>query len=77
MKTKTKRATVYLDAGLHKALKIKSAQNDTSISDLINQAVKLSLEEDLQDLNDFNERIGEPNIDYRKVLKDLKDSGKL
>jgi len=33
MKTKTKRATIYLDPDLHKALRIKAAETDHSISE--------------------------------------------
>jgi hypothetical protein len=77
METKNKRATEYLDPKLHRALKIKSAQIERTMSDLINDAVRLSLAEDYEDLQAIEERQNEPNIDFKDVLKDLKDSGKL
>lgn len=77
MKTRYKRATVYLDPELHKALKIKSAESDRTISDLVNKAVRESLREDYEDLAAFEERKDEPNLDFEDVLKDLKASGKL
>ncbi len=77
MKTKNKRATVYLDPGLHRALKIKSARIDRTISDLINDAVRLTLSEDYEDILAIEKRQDEANIDFKDVLKDLKDSGKL
>lgn len=76
MKTNSKRATVYLDPSLYQALKIKSAQNDRTISDLVNAAVRQSLAEDYEDLSAFEERKDEPNLDFEEVLKELKASGR-
>ena len=77
MESKNKRSTVYLDPKLHRALKIKSAQIERTMSDLINDAVRLSLTEDYDDLLAFEDRQNEPNVDFKNVLKELKDSGKL
>jgi len=76
MKT-TKRSTVYFDPDLYRALKIKAAQYDKSLSELINQAVRWSLVEDAEDLAAFEERKNEPNLDFEKVLKDLRSRGKI
>jgi hypothetical protein len=76
MKT-TKRSTVYFDPDLYKALKIKAAQYDKSLSELINQAVRWSLVEDAEDLAAFEERKNEPNLDFEKVLKDLRSRRKI
>ena len=56
MKTNSKRAIVYLDPSLYQALKIKSVQNDRTISDLVNAAVRQSLAEDYEDLSAFEEK---------------------
>ncbi len=72
-----KRATVYFDPGLHKALRIKAAQTEHSMSDLVNAAVRRSLAEDADDLAAFDERAMEPNLAFEDVLKDLKRRGKL
>ena len=77
MKTTAKRSTVYFDPDLYKALKIKAAQYDKSLSELINQAVRWSLDEDAEDLAAFEERKNEPNLDFEKVLKDLRSRGKI
>lgn len=77
MKTTPKRSTVYFDPDLYKALKIKAAQYDKSLSELINQAVRWSLVEDVEDLAAFEERKHEPNLDFEKVLKDLRSRGKI
>jgi len=77
METKNKRSTVYLDPKLHRALKIKSAQIERTMSELINDAIRLSLAEDYEDLLAIEERQNEPNVDFKDILKDLRDSGKL
>ena len=77
MKTTPKRSTVYFDPDLYKALKIKAAQYDKSLSELINQVVRWSLVEDAEDLAAFEERKNEPNLDFEKVLKDLRSRGKI
>jgi hypothetical protein len=75
--SQAKRATVYFDAGLHRALRIKAAQTDHSVSDLVNAAVRRTLSEDAGDLAAFEERAGEPDLAFEAVLKDLKRRGKL
>lgn len=75
MSTRPKRATVYFDPALHRALRIKAAETDRSLSDLVNEAVKLSLVEDAEDLAAFEERAVEPDLRFEDVVKDLKRSG--
>jgi predicted transcriptional regulator len=77
MKTMAKRSTVYFDPDLYKALKIKAAHSDRSLSELINNAIRYSLAEDAEDLSAFAERKNEPNLDFEKVLKDLRSRGKI
>jgi len=72
-----RRSTVYLKESLHKALRLKAAETDRSISDLINQAISLSLKEDMEDLDAFSERQKEPDLSFEDVLKDMKKRGKL
>jgi plasmid stability protein len=71
------RATVYLDADLHRALRVKAAETDKSISDLVNEAIRHDLAEDAEDLEAYRARAKEPTLDLEKVLKDLKRRGKL
>ncbi|MBI4164872.1 MAG: CopG family transcriptional regulator [Acidobacteria bacterium] len=77
MKSMQKRATVYFDSHLHRALRLKAAATDESISDLVNSAVRMSLAEDAEDLAAFEERAKEPNLAFESVLKDLMKRGKL
>lgn len=72
-----RRATVYLDSELHRALRMKAAETDKSISDLVNEAVRHDLAEDAEDLAAYRARAKEPALDLEKVLKDLKRRGKL
>ena len=72
-----KRATIYFEPGLHRALRIKSADTDTSISDLVNAAVRDALLEDADDLEDLDKIRREPSIDFETAVRDLKRRGKL
>lgn len=77
MKTAMKRATVYFDSQIHRALRLKAAETDRSISELVNDAVRLNLAEDADDLAAFEERANEPNLVFEDILKDLRKRGKL
>jgi plasmid stability protein len=77
MKSLHKRATVYFDSELHRALRLKAAETDRSISDVVNDAIRLKLAEDLEDLAAFEETAKEPNLLFEDVLKDLRKRGKL
>ena len=77
MNTPAKRSTVYFDAQLHRALRLKAAETERSVSDLVNDAVRLSLAEDAEDLAAFEERASEPSASFEDVVKALKRSGKI
>jgi hypothetical protein len=77
MKEQLKRSTVYLDADLHRALKVKSAETEYTISELVNEAVRKALAEDAVDLASIEERKNEPLMPFEDVLKKLKKDGKL
>jgi plasmid stability protein len=77
MNSHTKRATVYFDPELHRALRVKAAETERSMSDLVNEAVQLSLAEDAEDLAAFADRVKEPSLPYESVVKDLKQRGKI
>ena len=72
-----KRATVYFEPEIHRALRLKAATSDKSISDMVNDAVKLTLAEDAEDLGAFAKRKREPNLDFEQFVKALKRRGKL
>jgi hypothetical protein len=72
-----KRATVYFDPLLHRALRIKAAETETSVSDLVNEAVRAALSEDADDIEAFEVREAEPDYAFEDVVKDLKRRGKI
>lgn len=72
-----KRATIYLEEDLHKALKIKAAETSSSVSNLVNEVIRASLAEDLEDLQAFRDRESEPSVDFEEFLKGMKKNGRL
>ena len=77
MPTTAKRATVYLDPELHKALRLKAVKTSQSVSELINNAVREALAEDAEDISAFEERVREPSISYDEMVKRLKKNGRI
>jgi len=77
MATPAKRATVYFDPIIHKALKLKSIETSKSISDIVNTAVKEALAEDAEDISAFEERANEPLISFSEMVKRLKKDGRI
>jgi hypothetical protein len=77
MATLTKRATVYFDTNLHKALRLKSVETSRSVSELVNDAVKEALAEDAEDLKAFEQRAREPLMSYEEMVKRLKKDGRI
>jgi len=75
--TINKRSTIYFDADLHKALRLKAAEAHRSVSDIVNEAVRLALMEDQEDLRAFEAREHEPTISYAAMLDALKSDGKI
>lgn len=75
MTTPAKRATIYFDPVLHKALKLKALETSRSITDIVNEAVRNALSEDAEDFIAFEERQDEPLISYHQMVKRLKKDG--
>jgi hypothetical protein len=77
VKIALRRATVYFNPTVHRALRLKAAETDQSVSELINEAVGLSLQEDAEDLAAFEERVHEPSIRFTDAVRDLRRRGKI
>lgn len=77
MKTITKKSTIYFDPQIHKALRLKAAETDSSVSDIVNEAIRIVFAEDAEDIAAFKERAPEPSLSFEEVLKDLKRRGKI
>ena len=73
----SKRSTVYFEESIHQALRVKAATTHQSVSEVVNEAVRIALREDQEDLNAFSEREGEATLSYEELLEDLKSHGKL
>jgi hypothetical protein len=77
MAAPAKRATIYLDPYIHKALKLKALETSRSVSDLVNQAVREALAEDAEDLAAFEQRADDPLVSYDEMVKRLKKDGRI
>ena len=77
MSTGRKRTTVYFDPNTYRALRMMAAETDQSISYLVNEAVKDSLAEDLEDLAAFDDRAHEVEYRLKEVIEDFQRHGKI
>ena len=73
----SKRSTIYFEPEIHRALRMKAASTHISVSEVVNEAVRIALREDQEDLSAFEQRAGEPVLSYDELLKDLESNGKL
>lgn len=72
-----KRATVYFDAEVHRALRLRAAASDRSISEMVNDAVKATLAEDAEDLAAFSERKNERSVSFDEFVRGLRRRGRI
>jgi len=77
MSNLSKRSTIYFEPNIHQALKVKAASSHLSVSELVDEAVRLLMSEDQEDLAAFSERASEREISYEALLNDLKKHGKI
>ncbi len=77
MSERAKRSTIYMAPELHRALRLKALDTGRSMTDLVNEAVRMAFREDQEDLSAFDERVKEPEMTYEALLKDLKAHGKI
>jgi len=77
MKASSKRATVYFDPKLLKAIQLKAVETESSVSAIVSEAIKTYLSEDAEDLAAFRERAKESGVSFEEVLKKLKRDGKI
>ncbi len=73
----SKRSTVYFEPEIHQALRMKAASTHISVSEVVNEAVRIALREDQEDLSAFEQRAAEPILSYEELLKDLELNDKL
>ena len=73
----SKRATIYFDADVHRALRLRAAACNSSISDMVNEAVRMTLAEDADDLRDADQRQDEESIGFEEFVSSLRNSGRI
>lgn len=74
---KKKASTIYLHPEIRRALKLKSANMECSISDIVESAVKTFLIEDIEDIKTVRKRKRESSMDFESFVKKLKKDGKI
>lgn len=72
-----KRATIYFESDVHRALRLKAAASDRSVSDMVNEAVKAALAEDAEDLAAFTLRESEKTYSFETFVQGLKRRGRI
>ncbi len=73
----SKRSTVYFEEDIHKALRLRAASTQESVSKFVNDAVRIALREDREDFDSFLQRKDEETLSYEELLEDLKLHGKI
>ena len=73
----SKRATIYFDADVHRALRLRAAACNRSISDMVNEAVRMTLAEDADDLRDVEQRQEEESIGFEEFVNSLRKSSRI
>ena len=66
------KVTLNLEDAILQALKLKSSETNQSMTELVNDALKASLQEDLEDIKSWEERKGEDTYSYEEFLELLK-----
>ena len=73
----TTRTTVYLERDLHRALRLRSASSEHSLSRFVNEAVRRALAEDAVDLEALSSRRNEKSVDFGAFVQGLRRVGRL
>ena len=73
----SKRATIYFEADVHRALRLRAAACNRSISDMVNEAVRITLAQDADDLRDSDQRQAEESCSFEEFVTSLRNSGRI
>ena len=73
----SKRSTIYFDADVHRALRLKAPACNRSISDMVNEAVRMTLAEDADDLRDADQRQVEESSSFEGFVTSLREIGRI
>ena len=75
MASALRKSTIYMRDDLHKAVKIKAAETDQSVSEVIEEAIHILIQEDHKDIETVKKRSRGPFLSYEQLLKNLKKDG--
>jgi hypothetical protein len=73
----TKRDSIYFEAHVHQALQSRVAASNRSISEMVNEAVRIALAEDADDLRVVEIRQAEPSADFEDFVTILRERGRI
>ena len=71
------RTTITINDKLFRALKLRAAESNESISSIVEDALKYHILEDLEDLQAVKDRENEPSINFDDFVRELKADGLL
>ena len=71
------RTTITMNDKIYRALKIRAAESDESISTIVENAVKYQVLEDLEDIEDAAKRESEPTHSFDELMKQFQSEGLL
>lgn len=71
------RTTLTINDEIFRALKIRAAESDETISKYVEDAIKYQLLEDAEDIEDARKRQDEPEYPFEDLVKKFKSEGLL
>ncbi len=71
------RTTITINDKLLRTLKLRAADTNTSISTLVEDAVKYQILEDFEDIEDAQKRVDEQDYSFDDLVKQYKAEGLL
>jgi hypothetical protein len=73
----THKSTIYFQPKIHQQVAQIAQNNNTTISNIINETLLQVLSENKEDLLSFQARANESSIGYDELMEDLKIHGKI
>jgi hypothetical protein len=71
------RTTISINDKLYRAVKLRAAESDESISSFVENAVKYQVLEDIEDLEDISKRESEPTLSFDDLVRQFRAEGLL
>ena len=68
----SQRSTIYFDPDMHKALRLKAAEENRSISEIVNEAIAMLTADDAEDIAAVDARTDDPVVSYAEFVQSLK-----